>query len=53
MVIKHITAVVIIAFSLAGLALPALGQSELQGFYDPSSKYRQWFNETKRSQYPT
>ncbi|MDP7100386.1 MAG: SEL1-like repeat protein [Rhodospirillales bacterium] len=48
MVIKHITAVVIIAFSLAGLALPALGQSELQGFYDPSSKYRQWFNETKR-----
>ena len=40
-------------FSLAGVTLPALGQAELQGFYDPSSKYRQWFNETKRYQGPS
>ncbi|MDA1089583.1 MAG: SEL1-like repeat protein [Proteobacteria bacterium] len=50
MVSKYIIPVFVLALSLTGPALPALGQGELQGFYDPSSKYREWFNETKRYQ---
>ncbi len=48
MVYRHSITVFVVALFLGGIALPAHGDSHSRGFYDPSSKYREWFKETKR-----
>lgn len=50
MVFRPSITVFVFALFLGGIALPAHGDSHSRGFYDPSSKYREWFKETKRYQ---
>ena len=39
-------AVSVLAVTFAVIAVPVYGQSQLQGFFNPSYKYREWFDQT-------
>ena len=48
MVFRRSIAVSVLTLALVGAAFAVRGEAEMKGFYDASSKYKEWFNETKR-----